>query len=39
MFWLDIPHIPPTPSAGVTCLKVLGSLADVLVGNESIKAS
>lgn len=39
MFCLDIPHIPPTRSAGVTGLEVLGSLTDVLLGNESIKAS
>lgn len=39
MFWLDIPHIPPPRSAGVTGLEVLGSLTDVLQGNESIKAS
>lgn len=39
MFWLDIPHIPPPPSAGVSGLELAGSLTHVLVGNESIKAS
>lgn len=39
MFWLDIPHIPPPPSAGGTGLERRGSLTRVLVGNESIKAS
>lgn len=39
MFCLDIPHIPPPPSAGVTGLEVLGSLTDVLLANESEVAS
>lgn len=38
MFWLDIPHIPPPRSAGVTGLELLGSLTDVLLGSQSIKA-
>lgn len=38
MFWLDIPHIPPPRSAGVTGLEVLGSFTDVLLGSQSIQS-